>query len=80
MENTNEYDGRGVDEEIQLAPEETEAVILKGRRKKGGIVFVVGGHKIIPEKGISYLGIVWDQRGTFEAHVEVVFQLKQKLE
>lgn len=54
---------------LRLAPEKTEAVILKGKRKRDGIQFAINGALITPKRNIRYLGIYLDDRGSFGEHV-----------
>lgn len=51
--------------ELTLAPQKSEMIILKGLRKRDKVIVEVGEIKIKPKKEISYLGIVLDdQDGT----------------
>lgn len=57
---------------LALAPNKTEAIIMKGKRKRDHVSFILDGVRLVPAKTVNYLGIVIDERGTFGAHVEAV--------
>lgn len=42
---------------------------MKGRRKRDDITFSICGHAIVPKNEVRYLGVVWDDRGSFGKHV-----------
>lgn len=66
--------GRWMEEnELQLAPEKTELVILKGHcNKKKQIVAEIMGNQIQPSKTLKYLGVVIGQGTTFGQHISYV--------
>lgn len=55
-----------------LAPDKTEAVLLRGKKKRDEIYFELGGVRITPTKDVRYLGIIIDERGSFGKHIETV--------
>lgn len=55
---------------LQLAPEKTEAIILKGKRKREHLCFRVESTKITPVKTLKYLGMILDQRLYFGEHLK----------
>nr|CAH7760213.1 unnamed protein product [Callosobruchus chinensis] len=54
---------------LQLAPEKTEAVLLKGGRISAEIKLVLRGVEIKPKNHVKYLGIVLSKNGTFGEHL-----------
>lgn len=58
------------DHGLALAPHKTEALIMKGKRKRDHISFILEGVRIVPTKTVKYLGVVIDERRTFGAHVQ----------
>lgn len=54
---------------LQLAPEKTEAVILRGKRARQNVSFNLGGVKITPKPSIKYLGVHFGANGSFAAHI-----------
>lgn len=56
---------------LELAPQKTEAIILKGPRKsRDDIVIKLAGVEIKPKKSIKYLGIHLDVQRNFGVHVK----------
>lgn len=53
--------------ELQLVTEKTEAVILKGRRKREDLVFDFKEKSIIPKKHLRYSGVHPDHQVTLKA-------------
>lgn len=47
---------------------------MKGKRKKEHIHFTMGTTKIAPNKSIKYLGIIRDQKPTFDEHIKITSQ------
>lgn len=48
--------------QLLLAPENAEAILLKGRGKKDDICCYIKNVAIRPKKNIEYLGITFDER------------------
>lgn len=61
-----------LDNKLKLAPEKTEAIILKGKRKRDGICFTIGSTEIYPRKTVRYLGVTLDEWGSYGHHVKNV--------
>ena len=55
--------------QLQIAPEKTEAIVFSGRRKLSPIRFEVQGHTVEPSKNIKYLGVWLDCNRNFSTHV-----------
>ena len=55
---------------LTLAPEKTEAIIVRGRRDRSRISFQLEEVEIRPAKTIKYLGFTIDDRLTFGRHIE----------
>lgn len=65
---------------LEIAPQKTEAILLKGSRKRESISFEVAGQKVRPQKYVKYLGITLDERLTFGEHVKrTVTKAEEKL-
>lgn len=56
--------------ELRLAPEKTEAIILKGHGKKDKISIEVLGAQIQLTKKLKYLGVMIGQGTTFGSHIK----------
>ncbi|KAJ8967335.1 hypothetical protein NQ317_007980, partial [Molorchus minor] len=54
---------------LELAPEKTEAVIMKGPRRRQGIRFHLNDTVIEPRRAVKYLGVWLDDKGNFGEHV-----------
>lgn len=54
---------------LNLAPEKTEAVLVRGGRARDHVSFILEGARIQPKKSIKYLGITINNRGTFGQHI-----------
>ncbi|KAJ8911217.1 hypothetical protein NQ315_014929 [Exocentrus adspersus] len=54
---------------LEIAPEKTEAILLKGHKNKQVIEFTIKGRIIRPVRAIKYLGVMLDVQGTFGEHV-----------
>lgn len=54
---------------LELAPQKTEAVMIRGNRKKNEETFRIRDTVIRPQKAIKYLGVWVDDQGTFSRHV-----------
>ncbi|EFA13619.2 Putative 115 kDa protein in type-1 retrotransposable element R1DM-like Protein [Tribolium castaneum] len=63
---------------LQLAPNKTEAVLLRGMQKRERIMFTIEGVNITPSKTLKYLGIIIDERLTFGSHVETAILKAEK--
>nr|XP_023022696.1 uncharacterized protein LOC111510951 [Leptinotarsa decemlineata] len=57
---------------LELAPEKTEAIIVKGPKKREGIHFVVGNVDIRPKKYVKYLGVWLDDRRISNEHIKKI--------
>lgn len=64
--------------ELKLAPQKTEAVILKGRGDRRGVRFEILGNSVTPKKSIKYLGVTLDERLTFADHVKCAVAKAEK--
>nr|CAI5853258.1 unnamed protein product [Callosobruchus analis] len=65
--------------ELNLAPEKTEAVILRGdRTKRDSVVFQIKGQQVVPGKSLVYLGIHIDNERCFGVHVKKVIEKAEK--
>lgn len=53
---------------LELAPQKTEYVLLRGGRKREDVCFLYGGVGIYPKKSVVYLGITMGQGGSFDEH------------
>lgn len=61
--------------ELQLAPQKTEAVVLKGtRKKKWDFYFNLAGTQIPIKRELRYLGVIVNYRLTFGPHVQYICQ------
>lgn len=54
--------------QLQLAPEKTEAIIMAGRRVLEDISFTIRGTTIRPKPKVKYLGVWLDHRRSFQEH------------
>ncbi|XP_072384369.1 uncharacterized protein [Diabrotica undecimpunctata] len=57
---------------LKLAEEKTEAVILKGPRKRENVIFECGSTEITPKKCVKYLGVTLHTNGSWGEHLRVV--------
>ncbi|KAG5868967.1 hypothetical protein JTB14_001566 [Gonioctena quinquepunctata] len=55
--------------QLTIAPQKTEAVIVKGSRNREGISLEIGGAVIIPQKSMKYFGIKLDDKMIFNVHI-----------
>lgn len=55
---------------LEVAPQKTECIILKGPRKRTGIGFQMGHTRILPSRHCKYLGVSIDDRRVFNEHVK----------
>lgn len=55
--------------DLALAPDKTEAVILKGPRDRGHLNLKIMDTRIIPGKTINYLGVYLDEKLSFGEHI-----------
>nr|CAI5864374.1 unnamed protein product [Callosobruchus analis] len=54
---------------LKLAPHKSEAVLMKGaRRKTENLAFELNGAQIKPTNAINYLGVTIDAHGTYDPH------------
>ncbi|KAH1028575.1 hypothetical protein HUJ05_001920 [Dendroctonus ponderosae] len=56
--------------QLELAPEKTEAILLSGKRDRKGISFKLGAQTINLSKSLKYLGITISENIRFGAHVQ----------
>ena len=56
--------------ELKLAPEKTEALLITRKRKREGISFKLGNVTITPKESVKYLGVHFDTRGSFGEHIK----------
>lgn len=56
--------------QLTLAANKTEAVILKGPRKREHVKFKLAGVDVEPKKSLKYLGIFLDVQMNFGAHIK----------
>nr|CAI5832218.1 unnamed protein product [Callosobruchus analis] len=65
--------------DLELAPEKSEAVILRGSRlKRDSITFQLRGVQLAPKKSLVYLGITLDNENTFGEHIKRVTAKAEK--
>lgn len=62
---------------LTLAPQKTEAIILKGPRSRAHVYFEVLGERLVPVRQLRYLGVVLDDRMTFGEHIRQVVEKAQ---
>lgn len=55
---------------LTLAPQKTQAIVLKGPRKRDNIAIRLAGVEIRPSKSLKYLGIHLDVQMTFGTHIK----------
>lgn len=55
---------------LEIVLEKTEVLIIKGTRKREGIVFSIGWIEILPKKTVKYLGVHLDDKLIFNEHVK----------
>lgn len=55
---------------LTLAPDKTEAVLIRGMQKRQQITLRLEGVNIRPAKSLKYLGIIIDESLTFGKHIE----------
>lgn len=58
--------------DLEMAHEKTEAIILKGARRRENLNFVINGKRIVPVKHMRYLGVTLDENLSFAEHVKRV--------
>ena len=58
------------DNNLELAPTKTEAVVLRGPRKKENLELELNGMQIVPEKSAKYLGVWLNEKLTFTEHIK----------
>lgn len=56
---------------LELAPQKTECVILRGERSVGRIQLVCEGMEIHPKKYVTYLGVIFGQGCNYGEHLKV---------
>ena len=55
--------------ELEIAANNTEAVLLIGKKKHGPIIFKLDGQSIVPQGSLKYLGVVLDAKLSFAPHL-----------
>jgi Reverse transcriptase (RNA-dependent DNA polymerase)/Endonuclease-reverse transcriptase len=65
-------------QDLFLAVEKTEAIVLKGPRKRQDIHVTIGGSTIELSKTVKYLGVVLDNWGYFGPHVAYVVEKAER--
>lgn len=60
--------------DLQIAPSKSEAVILRGPRRREEMHFKILGYRIAPGPELKYLGVIMDDRLSFGAHVKYVIE------
>ncbi|KAJ8915434.1 hypothetical protein NQ315_003195 [Exocentrus adspersus] len=63
---------------LTLAEQKTEAVVLKGPRKKEHLVFRVGATEIKTSKCAKYLGIILKENGVYTEHLKEAVRKAEK--
>lgn len=61
---------------LEVAPQKSEAIILKGPRKREGVKFEIGGRNIT--KAVKYLGVTLDEGLYFGPHVKKTAEKAEK--
>lgn len=64
--------------ELEIAPEKTEAIVLKGPRNRENIKFMIAGREIEISRQIKYLGVTIDDKLRFGPHVREVSRKAEK--
>lgn len=64
---------------LEPAPENTEAIMLTGRRRLQQTPFMFRGTRIFPSKTIKYLGVVLDESRKMTKHIEYVVSKADKI-
>lgn len=54
---------------LELAPGKTEAVIMKGPRRRVHIRFHLRDKEVMPSRAVRYLGIKMDDKGNYKEHL-----------
>ena len=63
---------------LSLAPEKTEAVILKGTRDTSRVCFNIRNNTITPKKAVMYLGVKIGCHGSFSEHLTTVIEKAER--
>lgn len=58
-----------IDNKLEIASSKTEALIIKGPRKREDIIFTIGGSAVHPQKFMKYLGVWLDDKQRFNQHI-----------
>lgn len=58
--------------QLELAPHKTEAVVLKGPRRREGVACRLKDIEIRPKRAVKYLGVLLDDNGSFGEHIKWV--------
>lgn len=65
--------------ELEIAPEKSEAVLLVGMRRPKNVSFKLGSTTIEPQKVVKYLGVLIDKGLTFGPHVQKICEKAEKI-
>ncbi|KAL1446556.1 hypothetical protein WDU94_003615, partial [Cyamophila willieti] len=60
------------DNQLQVAPEKSEAVLLSGKKKCAPLNIHICGQRIHVKKEVKYLGVILDSRLSFKPHITYV--------
>ncbi|KAL1453324.1 hypothetical protein WDU94_007470 [Cyamophila willieti] len=60
------------DNQLQIAPEKSEAVLLSGKKKCAPLNIHICGQRIHVKKEVKYLGVILDSRLSFKPHITYV--------
>lgn len=66
------------DHHLTLAPEKTEAVLVRGGRRRNHVAFTLNGTAVTLKKTVRYLGVTFDSRGNFGSHITQTAEKGQK--
>lgn len=71
-ESLRRIDGWMQRNKLELAPQKTESVIMKGTRRKHNVCFKLRGVTIKVSKAIRYLGVMIGEYTSFDEHIKTV--------
>ncbi|XP_037944340.1 uncharacterized protein LOC119677145 [Teleopsis dalmanni] len=57
---------------LELAVQKIEAVLITARKQKKKMKIIIGGHEILSQEAIKYLGVIIDARLSFKQHLTAV--------
>lgn len=64
---------------LELASQKTEVVLISARRQKQQMKLHIGGHDIMSQEAIKYLGVMIDSRLSFKHHLTVAGAKAEKV-